>query len=66
MNDMKTMKPTPEKLKAAIHEVFTSPIYKQNALGLEKEIESYDSVALVDKAIKELMEEDEIKKKARV
>lgn len=54
--DMKTMKPKPEKLKAAIHEVFTNPKYKQNALRLKKEIESYDSVALVDQAIQELLE----------
>ncbi len=53
--DMKTMKPKPEKLKAAIHEVFTNPKYKQNALRLKNEIESYDSVALVDQAIQELL-----------
>ncbi|GMQ28371.1 glycosyltransferase [Algoriphagus confluentis] len=54
--DMKTMKPKPEKLKAAIHEVLSNPKYKQNALRLKHEIESYDSVALVDQAIQELLE----------
>jgi MGT family glycosyltransferase len=64
--DMKTMKPKSEKLKAAIHEVFTNPMYKQNALRLKNEIESYDSVALVDKAIQELLEKYEEKRKATV
>lgn len=54
--NMKTMKPSPEKLKAAVHEVFSNPKYKQNALRLKKEIESYDSVVLLDQAIRELME----------
>jgi len=64
--NMKTMKPTPEKLKAAIHKVFTDPKYKQNTLRLKKEIESYDSVALMDQAIRELLEKYEEKKKAKV
>ncbi len=64
--DMKTMKPKPEKLKAAIHEVFTNPKYKQNAMRLKKEIESYDSVALVDQAIHELLEKYANKKKVLV
>jgi MGT family glycosyltransferase len=64
--NMKTMKPSPEKLKAAIHEVFTNPKYKQSALRLKKEIESYDSVALLDQAIRELMEKYEKKIKAIV
>ncbi|TVP53198.1 MAG: hypothetical protein EA341_01440 [Mongoliibacter sp.] len=55
--DMKTMKPKPEKLKAVIHEVFSNPKYKQNALHLKREIESYDSVALVDQVIRELLED---------
>jgi len=61
--DMKTMKPKPEKLKAVIHKVFSNPKYKQNALRLKREIESYDSVALMDQAIRELLEQYEGKKK---
>ncbi len=61
--NMKTMKPSPQKLKAAVHEVFSNPKYKQNALRLKKEIESYDSVALLDQAIEELLEQFEKKKK---
>jgi UDP:flavonoid glycosyltransferase YjiC (YdhE family) len=64
--NMKTMKPKPEKLKAAIQEVLTNLKYKENALRLKKEIESYDSVALVDQAIKELLEKYEEKRKATV
>jgi MGT family glycosyltransferase len=63
--DMKTMKPKPEKLKAAIHEVVTNPKYKQNALRLKNEIESYDSVALVDQAVYELLGNNEGKKKLK-
>ncbi|MGY6741203.1 MAG: nucleotide disphospho-sugar-binding domain-containing protein [Cecembia sp.] len=61
--DLKTMKPKPEKLKAAIHEVFTNLKYKENALRLKKEIESYDSLALVDQAIQELLAKYNKKKK---
>jgi UDP:flavonoid glycosyltransferase YjiC (YdhE family) len=60
--NMKTMKPTPVQLKAAVHEVTANPKYKQNALRLKAEIESYDSVSLFNQAIQQLVTQHEAKR----
>lgn len=53
--NLKTMKPAPGQLKAALHEVLSTPTYKQNALRLKEEIASYDSVSLLNQAIQQLV-----------
>jgi UDP:flavonoid glycosyltransferase YjiC (YdhE family) len=60
--NMKTMKPTPVQLKAAVQEVTANPKYKQNALRLKAEIESYDSVSLFNQAIQQLVTQHEAKR----
>jgi len=60
--NLKTMKPTPAQLKAAVHEVMANPTYKQNAHRLQEEIASYDSVSLLNQAIAQLVAKDEAKR----
>lgn len=60
--NLKTMKPTPVQLRAAVNEVMSNPKYKQNALRLKEEIESYDSVSLLDQTIQQLVKQYEEKR----
>jgi UDP:flavonoid glycosyltransferase YjiC (YdhE family) len=41
--DLKTEKPTPEKIKAAVNEVLSNPLYKQNVEKLRDEFRSYNT-----------------------
>ena len=40
--NLKTEKPTAEKIKNAVNEIFSNPVYKQNAEKLRNEFRSYD------------------------
>jgi len=44
--DLKTERPTPEKIKKAVDEIFSKPVYKKNAEKLRDEFRSYDSSGL--------------------
>ena len=61
--NLRTMKPTPVQITAAVHEVMTNSKYKQNALRLKEEIESYDSVSLFNQAIQDLLKQHEAKQR---
>ena len=41
--DLKTEKPTPEKIKTAVNDVLDNPVYKQNVEKLKAEFRSYDT-----------------------
>lgn len=44
--NLNTEKPSSEKIKKAVTEIFTNPVYKQNAEKLRDEFRSYDSAKL--------------------
>lgn len=41
--NLKTEKPTPEKIKNAVNEILSNPVYKQNVEKLRDEFRSYDT-----------------------
>ncbi|HKO80422.1 MAG TPA: nucleotide disphospho-sugar-binding domain-containing protein [Chitinophagaceae bacterium] len=41
--NLKTEKPTPEKIKKAVHEILSNPVYKKNVEKLRDEFKNYDS-----------------------
>lgn len=53
--NLKTESPTPEKIRAAVGEVFTNDLYKQNVDKLAREFSQYDPKKLFAKYLNELL-----------
>ena len=53
--NLKTEKPGPKQIRNAVNEVLTHPDYKANVIKLAKEMEGYDTFALVEKYVEEVL-----------
>jgi UDP:flavonoid glycosyltransferase YjiC (YdhE family) len=49
--NLKTEKPTPEKIKSAVNEILSNPLYQQNVEKLRDEFRSYDTNKLAAESI---------------
>jgi MGT family glycosyltransferase len=53
--NLKTSNPTPDKILEAVHEVFSNPIYRENAEKYQRESEKYDAPKMAVKLFEEMV-----------
>jgi UDP:flavonoid glycosyltransferase YjiC (YdhE family) len=53
--DLKTEKPTPKQIRYAVNEILTHPVYKSNVIRLAKEMNGYDTLALFENYVEEVI-----------
>jgi UDP:flavonoid glycosyltransferase YjiC (YdhE family) len=53
--NLKTERPTPGQVKAAIHSLLTNPAYKSNVARLAEEMDGYDTYPLFERYLKQVL-----------